>query len=166
MGFSTLDGVPMATRCGALDPGVVLHLLREPGATLESVEDMLYHHSGLLGLSGISADSRELLASAEPTAHEALEVFALRVAGEVARLATTMGGLDGLVFTAGIGEHQPAVRAAIAGHLAWLGARIAPPANARNALDISAPDSALALRVITTDEEQVIADEALQLLGR
>ena len=129
MGFSTLDGIPMATRCGALDAGVVLHLLEQQGRSLKDVEDILYKQSGLLGISGISADSRELLASPRPEAREAIALFVLRIAGEVARLATTLGGLDSLVFTAGIGEHQAPVRAAVCAHLAWLGLMLDPAAN-------------------------------------
>ncbi len=164
MGFSTLDGIPMATRCGALDPGVLLHLLGPGGRTLAEVEDILYHRSGLLGVSGISADSRVLLASAEPSAREALDLFSLRVAGEIARLAATLGGLDAVVFTAGIGENQPAVRAGIAARLAWLGLQLDDGANAANAGTISAASSRVAALVIPTDEEQVIADEAVSVL--
>lgn len=165
MGFSTLDGVPMATRCGALDPGVVLHLLGEQKRNLKDVEDLLYHFSGLLGVSGVSADSRELLESDRPEAREALELFAFRIAGETARLATTLGGLDALVFTAGIGEHQPQVRALVAERLAWLGLKLNDAANAANTDVISAADSRIAAFVIPTDEEQVIADEATSLLN-
>lgn len=165
MAFSTLDGIPMATRPGALDAGVLLHLLKERGMPIDEVEDMLYHRSGLLGISGISADSRELVGSSAPQAREALELFALRVAREVAAIATTLGGLDAIVFTAGIGEHQPTVRAAIGRHLAWLGARIDPAANAAHAPRIDSPDSRLALLVMATDEEQVIADEACEILS-
>lgn len=164
MGFSTLDGVPMATRCGALDAGVVLHLLGQRQRSLAEVEALLYHESGLLGVSGISADSRELLASEAPQAREALDLFAFRIAGEVARLATSMGGLDAVVFTAGIGEHQPAIRAAVCERLAWLGVRIDAPSNARNARVISDTTSKVDVLVIPTDEEQVIAQEAVSVL--
>ncbi len=165
MGFSTLDGIPMATRCGALDPGVILHLLNQKGMTVAQVEDILYHRSGLLGLSGISADSRDLLESTAPAAREALLSFSFRIAQETAALATTLGGLDGLVFTAGIGEHQPWVRATVCDHLGWLGVRLDPTANAANATCISAPESRVAVFVLPTDEEQVIADEAFSLLS-
>ena len=104
MGFSALDGVPMATRCGALDPGVVLHFIMQKGMSPADVEDLLYRHSGLLGISGISVDSRELIESASPEAGEALELFCFRIAGETARLAATLGGLDAIVFTAGVGD--------------------------------------------------------------
>jgi acetate kinase len=164
MGFSTLDGIPMATRCGALDPGVLLHLLGTSGRTLQEVENILYHGSGLLGMSGISADSRELLLSDRPEAREAIEVFTLRIAGEVGRLAATLGGLDGIVFTAGIGENQPEIRAAVCLRLMWLGIELDPAANFANATVISSRASRLAAFVIPTDEEQVIADEALAVL--
>ncbi len=165
MGFSTLDGVPMATRCGAVDPGVLLHLLKEQRMSVDALEEMLYRQSGLLGVSGFSADSRALLASDALEAREALDLFAFRVGSEVAALAATIGGLEALVFTAGIGEHQPAIRASICARLAWLGAQVDAEANDRNAQRIDAPASAAAIFVIATDEEQTIADEALGLLG-
>ena len=164
MGFSTLDGIPMATRCGALDAGVVLHLLARQGYSLPDVEALLYHESGLLGVSGISADSRALLASALPEAREALELFAFRIAGEVARLAASIGGLDALVFTAGIGEHQPAIRSAVCKRLAWLGIQIDAQSNACHACVISTASSRAAVLVIATDEEQIIAQEAVSVL--
>jgi len=153
MGFSTLDGIPMATRSGALDPGALLYLLKQPGQSIDTVEDMLYHRSGLLGLSGVSGDVRKLLTSDAPEAREALALYALRIAREVAAIATTLGGLDALVFTAGIGENQPAVRDAVCLHLAWLGVAPDPAA------------SQVAVFVMHTDEEQVIADEACQVLS-
>jgi acetate kinase len=164
MGFSTLDGVPMATRCGALDPGVLLHLLGPGGRSLAEVEDMLYHRSGLLGVSGISADSRTLLASPLPDADEALDLFTFRVAGEIARLAVSIGGLDGLVFTAGIGEHQPEVRARVASHLEWLALTLDDALNLGNARTISASSSNVACLVIPTDEEHTLAAEAAEVL--
>jgi len=160
MGFSTLDGIPMATRCGALDPGVMLYLMKERGLSLDAVEDMLYHRSGLLGVSGISADSRDLIGSEAPEAREALDLFAFRIARETAALANTLGGLDGIVFTAGIGEHQPHIREAVCRHLAWLGVVVDPAANARNALRIEAAAGKVAVLVVPTEEEQVIAEEA------
>jgi len=164
MGFSTLDGIPMATRCGALDPGVLIHLVRERGLSIEAVEDMLYHRSGLLGVSGISSDSRDLAGNEAPEAREALDLFAFRIARETAAHATTLGGLDGIVFTAGIGEHQPWIREAVCHHLAWLGVRIDNSANSQNATRIDASGSKIAVFVIPTDEEQVIADEAWSIL--
>ncbi|GLS18521.1 acetate kinase [Labrys miyagiensis] len=164
MSFSTLDGIPMATRCGTLDPGVLLHLLGQEKQNVAAVQDMLYHQSGLLGVSGISGDSRVLLESDRAEASEALGLFALRVGGEIARLAATLGGLDALVFTAGIGEHQPEIRAAICGRLAWLGVKVDGSANGGNAATISSPQSKIAALIIATDEEQVIADEAVSVL--
>jgi acetate kinase len=166
MGFSTLDGVPMATRCGSLDPGVLIHLLKERRMPIEMLEDMLYHKSGLLGVSAISADSRILVSSDAEEAHEALDLFTLRVSKEIASLATTIGGIDAIVFTAGIGEHQPAVRASICQKLGWLGVKISARANANNALRIEEPNSAIAVFVIATDEEQTIADETLSVLRK
>ena len=165
MSFSTLDGIPMATRPGALDPGVVIHLVKVLGMTIDTVEDMLYHGAGLLGVSGISADTRDLLASPAPAAREALDLFAFRIAREVAATANTLGGLDALVFTAGIGEHQPAIRAAICAHLAWLGVTIEDKANTANATQIEASGSKVVVLVIPTDEEYVIASEALAIFS-
>jgi acetate kinase len=164
MGFSTLDGVPMATRCGALDPGVLLHLLGEKKQTPTELQDLLYHRSGLLGVSGISADSRELLASDRPEAKEAIDLFAFRIAGETARIANTLGGLDAFVFTAGIGEHQPDIRAMIASHLGWLGLTIDPVANAAGKQTICTAQSRVTALLVPTDEEQIIADDAFKIL--
>jgi len=167
MGFSTLDGVPMATRCGALDPGAVLYLLQQRGMTPAEVEDLLYHRSGLLGVSGRSADVRTLEQDAAtwPAAAEALALFAARCAGEVGRLTASLQGVDALVFTAGIGEHDAALRAAIAGRLGWLGVALDAQANERHAQRIDASGSDVAVFVIPTDEESVIAGEALDLLA-
>jgi acetate kinase len=146
----------MATRCGRLDPGVILYLGRQ-GRSFADIEDMLYRRSGLLGVSGISGDVRVLLASADPQARDALELFTYRIAGEAGALVSALGGLDGLVFTAGIGEHAPAIRAAVCTRLVWLGLRLDGAANAAGAARISAPDSAIDVRVIATDEEAMIA---------
>jgi acetate kinase len=155
----------MATRCGTLDPGVLLHLLGPGEQSLGQVEDLLYHRSGLLGVSGLSADSRVLLDSAAPEARGAIDLFTFRIAGEVARLAATLGGLDALVFTAGIGENQPRIRAAVCERLAWLGLGLDPAANVANAPRISTPASRIAALVIRTDEERVVAEEALAVLA-
>lgn len=157
MGFSALDGVPMATRPGALDAGVPLYLLQQ-GMDAEGLQQWLYHQCGLLGASGISADMRVLAMSDAPEAAQAIDLFCFRVAREVAALANTLGGLDGLVFTAGIGENQPDVRARVCAHLHWLGVEIDAQANLANARCIQAQASRVAVRVIATDEEQVIAD--------
>ncbi|MCZ2898908.1 acetate/propionate family kinase [Burkholderia thailandensis] len=164
MGFSTLDGVPMATRCGTLDAGVVLHLQKTLGYSVDDVEQMLYHRSGLLGVSGVSGDARALLADPSAGARDALALFAFRIAGEAARLATTLGGLDALVFTAGIGEHQPQTRAAVCERLCWLGVELDADANARNAEIVSSDASRVAVLVVPTDEEQVIARDAASVL--
>lgn len=165
MGFSALDGVPMATRCGALDPGVVLHLQGEEKLSAKEIEDLLYHRAGLLGISGISADTRDLLQSQAPEAKEAIDIFCFRIAGEVARLTATLEGLDAIVFTAGIGEHQWQIRTAVCARLAWLGVEIDPALNKSNAEIISAAKSRVAVYVIPTDEQQVIAEEALKVLS-
>jgi acetate kinase len=159
-GFSALDGLVMATRCGLLDPGVVLYLGQQ-GHSFSDLEDMLYRHSGLLGVSGISGDVRLLLASEDPHAREALDLFSYRIAGETGSLVSALGGLDGFVFTAGIGENAPAIRAAVCARLEWLGVRLDPVANAAGADRISAPDSAIDVRVIATNEEAMIARHTL-----
>lgn len=166
MGFSTLDGIPMATRCGSLDAGVLLYLLGQEGSSIREVEDILYHHSGLLGVSGVSADTRELLTSERPQAREAIELFTFRVAGEIARLTATLGGLDALVFTAGIGEHQPEIRASICERLGWLGVELDARLNGGNANVVSSADSRIAVLVVPTDEECVIAQETVSILHR
>jgi acetate kinase len=164
MGFSTIDGVPMATRSGAIDPGVLFHLIDAHGLSVQQVEEMIYRQSGLLGLSGISADSRVLLETPSKEACEALDVFTFRIAGEVARLATSLGGLDTLVFTAGIGENQPTIRRSVVERLRFLGLLLDSEANDRNEALISREESPVKIRVIATDEEQVIADDCLKLL--
>jgi acetate kinase len=155
-GFSALDGLVMATRCGSLDPGVILYLGRQ-GRSFADIEDMLYRRSGLLGASGVSGDVRVLLASEDPHAKEAIDLFTYRIACQAGALVNALGGLDGLVFTAGIGEHSAPVRAAVCARLDWLGVRLDGAANAANAACISSPDSKVEVRVIATDEEAMIA---------
>ena len=166
MGFSALEGLVMGTRPGNLDPGVVLYLAQQRNLDAEQISHLLYHDCGLKGLSGLSGDMRELLASDRAAARLALAVFAHRIAQSVAAMAASMGGLDGIVFTAGIGEHAPGARAAIVQRLGLFGARLDATANARAAgvLDIAAPDSRIALRVVPTDEELMIAQHTLGLL--
>lgn len=156
MGFSALDGLVMATRCGTLDPGVILYLLRQ-GRNVGEIEDMLYRQSGLLGVSGISDDLRVLLSSDDPRAAEAIELFTYRIATEAGGLVSALGGLDGLVFTAGIGAHSAPIRSAVCDRLAWLGVRLDAVANAEHATTISARASSVEVRVIPTDEEAMIA---------
>lgn len=164
MGFSTLDGIPMASRCGALDAGVLIYLLRDNKHSVSDIEYMLYHSSGLLGMSGISADTRDLIESKLGQAKQALDVFNFRIAGEIARLAVALNGLDSIIFTGGIGEHQPEIRAAILEQLRWLGFNIDYKANDANALQITTQNSRLVACVISTDEEQCIADDAAYLM--
>jgi acetate kinase len=156
MGFSVLDGLVMATRCGTLDPGAILYLARQ-GKSFTEIEDLLYRQSGLLGVSGISGDMRVLIASDDPRAREAIDLFTYRVATEAGGFVSALGGLDGLVFTAGIGERAPIIRAEICDRLSWLGVRLDAAANAANADRISSTDSKVDVRVIATDEEATIA---------
>jgi acetate kinase len=164
MGFSALDGLVMATRCGGIDPGAILYLMRK-GLSASAIEDMLYRQSGLLGVSGISDDMRVLLASEDPHAAEALALFTYRIATETGGLVSALGGLDGLVFTAGIGEHAALIRSAVCDRLAWLGLRLDPAANAAHAPCIGASESAVDVRVIPTDEEAMIAQHVRGVLA-
>ena len=164
MSFTALDGLPMGTRSGSLDPGVVLHLIEQKGMTPAEIGHMLYHESGLLGLSGISNDVRELLASESPNAALAIEFFCLRVAQGIASLAVSLGGLDGLVFTAGIGENAPEVRQRVVEYLRWSGLSLDADANQRNASRIDAEHSKVRIFVVPTDEERMIGIHTLRLL--
>ncbi len=159
------DGLPMGTRCGQLDPGVLLYLLDERKLTPAQVSDLLYRQSGLLGLSGAGADMRDLLASADPQAQEAVDYFVYRVTCTVGAQAAALGGLDGLVFTAGIGEHAAPVRARVCRNLAWLGLELDEAANRAHQACISAPASTVSAWVVPTDEERMIALHVTQLLG-
>jgi acetate kinase len=165
MGFTALDGLPMGTRCGELDAGVVLHLIQQKGMSAEQLVDLLYRHSGMLGLSGISSDFRELLASDDPRARFAIDVFCYHVAGHIGSLAAALGGLDGIVFTAGVGENAAPVRSAICRACAWLGLELDEAANRGNKERISAPNSRVAAYVIKTDENLMIARHARTLVG-
>ncbi len=165
MGFTALDGLVMGTRCGELDAGVVLYMLQQKSLPAHEVEQMLYQRSGLLGVSGLSSDMRTLLASADPRAAEAVELFVFRIARDMAAVAGTLGGVDGIVFTAGIGGHAPPVRELVCARLRWLGVVLDRDANERGAPRISAPDSTIEVRVIPTDEEQMIALHTLEVVG-
>jgi acetate kinase len=165
MGFTALDGVPMGTRCGAIDPGVLLYLMREKGMGAAELEDLLYRRSGLLGVSGLSNDMRALQESSDPAAQRAVELFCFRVAKEVSAMAGSMGGIDALVFTAGIGENSPGVRAAVCERLRWMGVAIDDYANSRRALEISGDDSILPVFVLPTNEEKMIALHTLAVLA-
>jgi acetate kinase len=165
MGFTALEGLMMGTRTGAIDPGVLLYLQQSGGLTPEALTSLLYTQSGLLGVSGISADVRTLLADPRPEAAEALALFSNTAARHIAGLTASLGGLDGLVFTAGIGEHAPAIRAAICARLGWLGINLSPEANAADAPCISTAQSRVEVRVIPTSEEAMIAAHCLAVLG-
>lgn len=164
MGFSALSGLVMATRCGELDAGAVLHLLRDGSRSVEDVEDLLYRRSGLLGLSGSSADVRDLLVSEDPAAREAIDCFVLRIVREIGAMVAMLGGLDAIVFTAGIGEHSSAIRSRIAQASAWAGLAIDEEANAASATQISTPTSKVSAWVIPTNEERRMAEYARDLL--
>ena len=164
MGFTALDGLMMGTRPGALDPGVVLYMAEQEKLTPEAMTGVLYHESGLFGVSGEASDMRTLLASGRPEAKRALALFRHRAAQEIAALTVDLGGIDALVFTAGIGEHQPEVRAGICESLAHFGIEIDGAANARHAPVISVPSSRVSVHVIPTDEEAMIARHTIALL--
>jgi acetate kinase len=166
MGFTALDGVPMGTRSGQIDPGVLLHLLMTEGMDAAALQSLLYGNAGLKGMSGISQDVRDLEASTDPRAARALSHFCWRVRREVGALAAALGGIDALVFTAGIGENAPAIRAAICDGLGFLGIALDPERNAANATDIAAPGAPTRVLVRPTDEEGMIARHVLALLQR
>lgn len=157
MGFSALEGLPMGTRCGSIDAGVILYLLQEEKMDKQQLSDLLYKQSGLLGVSGLSHDMRELLNSNEPAADEAIELYVHRIAREVGALIAVLEGLDGLVFTGGIGENADVIRERVCNKLGWIGARLDKTANRNNAPCISTADSGLDIHVIPTNEELMIA---------
>jgi acetate kinase len=164
-GFTALDGLCMGTRPGALDPGVVLHLFQQLGLSAKEVETVLYKKSGLLGISGVSNDMRDLLGSSEPDAQLAVEFFVYRAAKEIGALAAVLGGIDGLVFTAGIGENSAEIRERICGACAWLGVELDGDANRRKGPRISSPGSRVSAWVVPTNEELMIARHTGMLLG-
>jgi acetate kinase len=164
LGFSGLDGLPMGTRPGALDPGVTLYLLRAFGMDADALERLFYTESGLLGVSEISNDMRHLLASDDPRAKEAIELFVYHVTKHLGALTAVLGGLDALVFTAGIGEHAPEIRERVCRRVEWLGLRLDLAANAAGGPRITTADSPVSAWVITTDEEWMIAIHTQRLL--
>jgi acetate kinase len=164
MGFTALDGLPMGTRTGQIDPGVILYLMAAKGMSAAEVQDFLYRDCGLKGLSGVSNDMRELQHSGDPHASFAIDYFVYRVALQAGMLAAALEGLDGFVFTAGIGENSVGIRARIAERLAWLGVMLDPVENARHASRISRADSRIPVYVVPTDEELMIAQHTLALL--
>jgi acetate kinase len=163
MGFTALDGLMMGTRCGRIDPGVLLYLMQEKNHSVKQVEQLLYNESGLLGVSGISYDVRELLTSHDAHAQEALDLFCYRAALEVGSLCVALKGCDALVFTAGIGEHASLVREKICLHLDWLGIKINQQANQSNATIISDKNSSIIVSVIPTNESYMIANHVKML---
>jgi acetate kinase len=165
LGFTALDGLCMGTRPGALDPGVVLYLFQNLGLSAKDVEAMLYKKSGLLGISGISNDMRDLLGNADPAAQLAVDYFVYRAAKEIGALAAVLGGIDGIVFTAGIGENSPEIRRRICEASAWIGIELDAEANQAGSARISRTGSRVSAWVIPTNEELIIARHTGQLLG-
>jgi acetate kinase len=166
MGFTALDGLMMGTRSGSIDPGVLLYLMDAHGLNTRAVEDLLYRRSGLLGVSGISSDMRQLRASADEAAREAIALFNYRAIREIGSLAAALGGLDALVFTGGIGEHDAETRAAIVEQCGWLGARIDDDRNEACDGRISRDASSVDVWVVPTDEERMMARHTLRVLSR
>ncbi|MBN9668854.1 acetate/propionate family kinase [Roseibium aggregatum] len=165
MGFTALDGLPMGTRCGQLDPGVVLYLLTTKGMTPQEVSDLLYKDSGLKGLSGVSQDMRTLTESDDPRAAEAIEYFVFRIRRELGAMAAVLGGLDTVVFTGGIGENATVVREKVCQELDWLGLHIDPAKNNAREEDISAEGSRIKTLVIPTNEEEMIRRHTEKLMA-
>jgi acetate kinase len=164
MGFTALDGLPMGTRPGQIDPGVVLYLMVEKGMSPAKVQDFLYRDCGLKGLSGISNDMRELEGKEDPHARLAIDYFVYRIGLSAGMLAAALQGLDAFVFTAGIGENSATIRARVAEQLGWLGVALDPDENARHSRLISRPGSSIPVYVVPTDEESMIAQHTLSLL--
>jgi acetate kinase len=164
MGFTALDGLPMGTRTGQIDPGVVLYLMTAKGMSPAQVQDFLYRDCGLKGLSGVSNDMRELQDSSDPRAAFAVDYFVYRAALHAGMLAAALQGLDAFIFTAGIGENSVGIRARIAERLEWLGISLDPAGNAQHALRISCAASRIPVYIVPTDEELMIAEHTLSLL--
>jgi len=165
LGFTALDGLCMGTRPGSVDPGVILYLFQSLGLDANEVETILYKKSGLLGISGISSDMRDLLTSSEPQARLAVDYFVYQCAKEIGAMAAVLGGIDGLVFTAGIGEHSPEIRRRITRASAWLGIELDEDANIAGGPRISTRDSNVSAWVLPTNEELMIARHTGLLLG-
>jgi acetate kinase len=165
MGFTALDGLPMGTRCGSLDPGVVLYLIEQRGMDARAIEQLVYRQSGLLGVSGLSSDMRTLLASDAPRARLAVDLFLYRIRREMGSLAAALGGLDAIVLTGGIGENAASIREGVCRDAGWLGVALDPDANLRGGPCISPPDSPVRVWVIRTDEELMIARHTQRLVA-
>ena len=165
MGFTAVDGLMMGTRSGAIDPGVILYLMQEHGMDAAGIEDLIYRQSGLLGVSGISSDMRALRASSEPPAGEAIALFVYRIVRELGSLVAALGGIDALVFSGGIGEHDAMTRAEVVNGSRWIGAVLDPDRNSRGDLRISADNSAVSVWAVPTDEERLIAHHTVAVLS-
>ena len=165
MGFTAVDGIMMGTRCGSLDPGVLIYLMDEAGMDARALETLVYKKSGLLGVSGISSDMRTLRQSDDPKAKEAADLFVYRIVREIGSLSAALGGLDGLVFTGGIGQRDPRTRAQVVAGCAWLGAELDEQANADHRQRIDGSSSKIPIWVLPTDEERVICRHTARLLG-
>jgi acetate kinase len=165
MGFTAVDGLPMGTRCGAIDPGVILYLMDSMKMDPRAIEKLIYQESGLLGVSGVSSDMRALLESRDPRARLAVDLFVYRIGREIGSLAAALGGLDALVFTAGIGEHAAVIRERVCSDAAWLGVQLDQAANTGGGPRISAAASRVSAWVVPTNEELMIARHTQQLLG-
>jgi acetate kinase len=164
MGFSAAEGLPMGTRCGDMDPGVILYLFEQRGMSPAEVQKIIYQRSGLLGLSGISSDMRVLQESEDPRARLAIDYYIYRIGREMGSLSAALGGLDGMVFTAGIGENSVELRQRVCSDAAWLGVDVDAAANAANGPRISTPDSNVSVWVIPTNEELMIARHTLRVI--
>ena len=165
MGFTAADGLVMGTRCGAIDPGVLIYLMDAQGMDARALEDLIYRQSGLLGVSGVSSDMRELRAAATPSAAEAIALFVYRIVREIGSMAAALGGLDGVIFTGGIGENDAATRAEVVSGCRWLGLELDPARNARSEGRISAEAASVGAWVVRTDEERMIARHTATTLG-
>jgi len=165
MGFTAVEGLPMGTRCGTLDPGVILYLMDERGMDARAIEKLIYHQSGLLGVSGISSDMRTLLESADPRAKLAIDLYVYRIRRELGSLTAALGGLDAIVFTAGIGENSVPIRERVCRDAGWLGVELDAAANAAGGPQLSSPASRVAAWAIPTNEELMIARHTRALLA-
>jgi acetate kinase len=164
MGFTAVEGLPMGTRCGALDPGVLLFLMDQRGMDARAIEKLIYHQSGLLGVSGLSSDMRTLLGSDDPRARLAVDLYLYRIGRELGSLTAALGGLDAIVFTAGIGENAAAIRERVCRDAAWAGIELDAAANAAGGPKVSVQGAAVSAWVIPTNEELMIARHTLRVL--
>ena len=165
MGFTAVDGLVMGTRCGSIDPGVLLYLMQSEGMDAHAIEELIYRQSGLLGVSGLSSDMRALRASSDPSAAEAIALFVYRIVREVGSLTAALGGLDALIFTGGIGENDAVTRVQVCRGCGWLGLQLDEARNAKADGQISTDASRVAVWVIPTDEERMIARQTCAVLG-